>query len=381
MHDTAAHLVDRVLPRVPYRQWVMSFPRYLRFQLARDPSLITEILHGFLRVVFAWQRRRARAMGIRNARCGAVTFVQRFGGFVNLNIHFHAVLPDGVFVMDESDRPRFRRLDPPGDDDIAALAEKIIRRVAKILAKYNEDRSDDQVGDALAYVQAASVRATFSALATRWDDDPSPRRRERSAFIAGFSLHANVAIHKNDREGIERLCRYGLRPAFAQERLSWTDDGQIRYQYKRPAPNGQRAMECDPVDFVGKLAALIPPPRKHLTRYHGVFAPNHAWTSQIVPKAPVDTAVSSGASADASTDASAESVPATELARPLDWATLLLRVFAIDVLECPRCEGRMRVPAFITDPDAVERILEHLDLPTAPPRSSRGPPGSWRASA
>jgi hypothetical protein len=383
MHDTTAHLVDLVLPYVPCRQWVMSFPRYLRFQLARDPSRITEILRGFLQVVFAWQRRRARAKGIIDPRCGAVTFVQRFGGFVNLNVHFHAVLPDGVFAMDESGRPRFRPLDPPTDGEVAALAGKVIRRIAKLLARRDEDRDDDHAGDALAYVQAASVRATFSAPGVLSDADPGLRHGTRSAFIAGFSLHANVAIHENDRDGLERLCRYGLRPAFAEERLSWTDEGQIRYEYKRPTPNGQHALECDSVDFLARLAALIPPPRKHLTRYHGVFAPNHAWRSQIVPRVPAAAVAGSARECDAESNAetSTESVPATVLARRLDWAALLLHVFAIDVLECPRCQGRMRVLAFITEPDAVERILRHLGLPTAPPCGSRDPPVCRRASA
>jgi hypothetical protein len=73
-----------------------------------------------------------------------------------------------------------------------------------------------QAGDALAYVQAASVRATFSAPGAIADADPSVRPGRRSAFIAGFSLHADVAMHENDRDGLERLCRYGLRPAFAE---------------------------------------------------------------------------------------------------------------------------------------------------------------------
>ena len=94
MHDTAAHLVDRVLPHVPYRQWVMSFPKYLRFQLARAPTLVTKLLRGVVQVISAWHRCKARAMGIADSRCGAVTFVQRFGGFVNLNVHFHILMPD-----------------------------------------------------------------------------------------------------------------------------------------------------------------------------------------------------------------------------------------------------------------------------------------------
>src|SRR5262244_3701828 len=83
MHDTAAHLVDRVLPRAPYRQWVLSLPRRLRFLLARDASLLGQVLRIFLRAVFAWQRRRARSQGIRG-QCGSVTWVQHFGGHLNL---------------------------------------------------------------------------------------------------------------------------------------------------------------------------------------------------------------------------------------------------------------------------------------------------------
>ena len=74
---------------------------------------------------------------------------------------------------------------------------------------------------------------------------PSAVAAQRSAFILGYSLHANVCIHRNDREGLERLCRYGLRPAFALDRLAWTDD--IEYTFKRPAPDGRTRMVCPPV--------------------------------------------------------------------------------------------------------------------------------------
>ena len=90
MHDTAAHLVDRVIPQVPVRQWVLSLPRWARFLLARDPRLITRTLDLALRAIFAQQRRRARRAGALAPRTGAVTFVQRFGGALNLNVHFHS---------------------------------------------------------------------------------------------------------------------------------------------------------------------------------------------------------------------------------------------------------------------------------------------------
>ena len=81
MAAAAAHLVDRVLPKVPIRQWVLSLPFALRYRLAYDSRLVRDVLHIFMQAVFASLHRRARDFGgIRKARYGAVTFIQRFGG-------------------------------------------------------------------------------------------------------------------------------------------------------------------------------------------------------------------------------------------------------------------------------------------------------------
>ena len=88
MHGTATHMIDRVLPHVPMRQWVLSLPRWARFLLARNPRLITRTLDLALRAIFARHRLRARRLGFRGARAGAVSFVQRFGSALNLNVHF-----------------------------------------------------------------------------------------------------------------------------------------------------------------------------------------------------------------------------------------------------------------------------------------------------
>ena len=87
MADTAAHLVDRVFPRVPVRQWVLSLPYALRYRLAYDTSLMTAVLGVFTRMVFAFWIQRARDFGAeRGAQCGAVTFIQRFGSALNLKM-------------------------------------------------------------------------------------------------------------------------------------------------------------------------------------------------------------------------------------------------------------------------------------------------------
>ena len=92
MADTAAHLVDRVFPRVPVRQWVLSLPYALRYRLAYDADMISGVLNVFTKTVFASLVRRACEFGaVRNAQSGAVTFIQRFDSALRLDLHFHCL--------------------------------------------------------------------------------------------------------------------------------------------------------------------------------------------------------------------------------------------------------------------------------------------------
>ena len=96
------------------RQWVLSFPHALRYRLAYDAQLSTDVLRIFIRVVFGSLVRRAQEFGVaRNAKCGAVTFIQRFGSALNLNLHLHALVFDGVYAADEDKKPQFQVLPSP----------------------------------------------------------------------------------------------------------------------------------------------------------------------------------------------------------------------------------------------------------------------------
>jgi len=132
MADTAAHLVTRVSPRAPYRQWVFTVPKAMRLVLARDPALARWVGQLVVRAIGAWQRRNARAHGLVAPRTGAVVFRQRFGGLVNLNVHYHVVVPDGV-VVDDGDQVRFAVLPVPTSRDVLTILDRIIRQVAKRL--------------------------------------------------------------------------------------------------------------------------------------------------------------------------------------------------------------------------------------------------------
>ena len=253
MSGTAAHLVGNVLPAVPYRQWVLSLPRQVRFLLARDGDLLGQVLGVFLRKVFAWQRRRARAHGIEDPQCGAVSFVQRFGSLLNLNCHAHSLVPDGVFATGHDGAVQFHPLPPPWDDDITRLLDQIARAIHRLVERRLADRGDDDPPDLLASEHAQSVTNSPSR-----GRAPLPKPGSRFAFLDGYSLHADRFIDANDRDGLERLARYGARSPIANSRLSLDSSGRVVLSLKRPLRDGRTELAFKPVDFLRRLATLIP---------------------------------------------------------------------------------------------------------------------------
>ena len=190
-------------------------------------------------------------------------------------------------------------------------------------------------------------------------DDKAP-----SALCAqahGFSLHAGVRCGEHQRKRLERLCRYITRPAIANERLERDGAGNVVLQLKSPWRDGTTHIRMSPLEFMQRLAALVPRPRPHLMRFHGVLAPNAGLRAAIVPGPPEQPG----------DDAAhhAQEAPAR-----IGWARLLKRVFDIDLEHCPQCGGEFRIIAAIEEPAVIVRILTHLGLPArAPPRSPARP--------
>ena len=169
-----------------------------------------------------------------------------------------------------------------------------------------------------------------------------------------------------DRAGLERLCRYVTRPPIAHGRLQRLDDERLSFALKRSWDDGTTQIVLSAHELIEKLAALVPPARAHLIRYHGVLAPNAADRAQIVPVPAQSDNAPAG-----STVGTAKVHP-----RRLVWAVLLARVFAIDVRICPRCGGPMRLIAALTDPDSIRTYLTGVGLAAEPPviAPARPPP-------
>ena len=120
-------------------------------------------------------------------------------------------------------------------------------------------------------------------LQTLPDSDPYESSIATVGKVAGFSLHAGVATKAQQRDKLERLCRYITRAPVSEQRLSLTAHGKVRYELKTPYRDGTTDVIFEPLDFIARLAALVPKPRVNLTRFHGVFAPNSKHRVQITP--------------------------------------------------------------------------------------------------
>jgi hypothetical protein len=265
---------------------------------------------------------------------------------------------------------------PPWPEDVDRLVQQIARATEKRIARHIREESSDEPASLLEIEQARSTEATPCPY-PHSGGQSAQQSRKRTGFYFGYSLHAERHVDADDREGLERLCRYGARAPIANSRLSLRHDGKAVVELKRPFYDGRTHITLEPAELVQKLATLVPPRRKHLTRYHGVFAPAHRFRSAVVPRSTaVDSEIRSPSKATTANPAAEQATTAKPWqANRLSWADLLRRVFAIDILRCDRCGGSMSIIAVIPESPIADRILDHLGLELSSPMAT-GPPDS-----
>jgi Putative transposase len=218
-----------------------------------------------------------------------VTAIQRFGSTLNLNVHFHTLAVQGVFVDDGRGGLRFVPNPEPSQAEVETLLLTIARRITRLVARHGidlerpqaEDRVDELASESplLAGISGASVfgriatgaRAGEMALRVGRRSDATLRAAiaERQAHLGGFDLHAGIAVPAGDRERLEHLCRYVLRPPVAQDALELTEDGRVLLRMRRPWHDGTRAIVFEPHELIERLEALVPKPRINLLIYTG----------------------------------------------------------------------------------------------------------------
>jgi hypothetical protein len=186
---------------------------------------------------------------------------------------------------------------------------------------------------------------------------------------SGFSVHNSVYVPPSDQQAIEALVRYMMRPPVSLARLRLLPGKDQVLHFPKTGgddPGSTQPEQIDAMDYVARVLSQIPPPKKHLVRYHG-YCSNAARGKR---RREQDSRVDAGLEQ--------EAVPTpTAAALRKRWADLLRRVYELDPLVCPRCSATMRVVGFITRRETIDRILDHL---RRPPTSRPRPPPAPAAS-
>lgn len=313
---------------------------------------------------------------------------------------------DGVFVVDEDDdQPRFRALPPPTRDDLDDIAQRVYQRTRELCIKLGRDWEEpDSIdnrlledepllagcaessihGTALLGDRAGQSLLPFASSALRVPVDLVHR-----VAPGGFDLHASRRVRADDRKGLEKLCQYLLHPPLAHDRLRLTDDGRVRLRFARPWRNGVQEMIMEPLNFIARLVPLVPRPRTHQLRYHGVLAPRSKHRPRVLPERlpsasleqlvmfdkhgkPTGTLPVS----DAELSTSKRVITTPKLQR-MTWARLLKRMGGWDMDACPDCGAQLVIVGVILDPNEVTLVLSMrglLSVPQLDLSPARGPP-------
>jgi hypothetical protein len=397
MNEGAFNLTDHVLPETPIRQFVLTMPFSLRFPLAFDGKLLGQVLRIFTDTIAANYRKRQADRGIVEGQCGAVTVIQRANSDLRLSPHFHVLQLDGLYAPGPDGAPIFHPAPAPSQQDVEAIVERASKRILRFLQRRGVITLVTAPGDGEVTVVCDETMgdqdpllARLLAAATAGDSPAGPAHKRKPVRIVldpndrpvakgmlcsqahGFNLHAATRVAANDKKGRETLCKYILRPPLANDRLKILDDGDVRLEFKRPWSDGTSSIELEPLALIARLAALVPPPRRHVVRYSGVLSSHSSLRSQIVPSAPVTAPEKE------------EDKPSRPLSHYISWSELLRRTFSIDTV-CPRCKSPLRLIALIETDDTIQKILSAMGLPTEapklyparPPPSEPGNGGDW----
>jgi hypothetical protein len=381
MSETAVHLIDNVLPYAPYRQWVVTFPHSLRFWLATSRQL-TNIVHKIVtKMIMSYYVAIAEERGIKDPQPGGVTFLQRFGSALNLNVHGHLITLDGVF-SNATGVPIFYHLPGPTDEEVSQVVLAIGDATINVLRKrgyLSEHATEVERPDCVDKAFADSEQLTAATSASNhfriafgehagekvrrigrgfgYEEEHGLVKGPQCASSNGFTVHANRYIGQQERKKLEDLIAYASRPAFSHKHLSLKDPdnpgGDLLYTLKKPWSDGTQAILLTQTELVEKLAALIPPPYVHLTRYFGVFSSHNAMRRRIILKPGVKKGFV--------TELGESGV---EMMVRLSWSKLLARVFKIDVTRCKSCGAKIKPEncASFTSPPAIQAMLKLLGL-------------------
>ncbi len=303
-------LLTNVLKDVPHRQWVFSIPKRLRIYFLYDRKLLAKLSVCAWKVINTYLK---SAVPHNDAVPGASIAVQTYGDFLNFNPHLHAIVSDGCFLSTDSFSvaPAFMVTD---------LSRVFQHEVLKMLKK------------------AGKINDVIIENMLSWHH-------------SGFQIYIGDRIYPSDKTGLGNLARYIVRACFSQERMIYvpdkeSDDGVAKVVYISKDRKSRKVFNA--LDWLARLVTHIPSRYEQTVRYYGYYSNK---SRGMRKKAYMDDAIPAV-------------IPNEMSSREFrkNWARLIQKVYEVDPLLCPKCQGTMKIISFIEDLDIIEKILRHLDL-------------------
>ena len=297
-------LCEEILKAVPHRHFVFSIPKILRRYFLYYRSLLSDLSRC------GWESLKVFNQGTtpeQDAVPGTVIAIQSFGDFLGFNPHLHVLASDGCFYGNGMFRvaPRLHTKD----------LEKIFRhKVFKML------------------LSKGKITEDLISMLMKWRH-------------SGFNVHCGKRIQPGDEEAMENLTRYIIRASFSQERMAYIpEESKVIYQSK----DGKQGKTFDALEWLAAMCSHVPCKGEQMVRYYGYYSN-----------------VSRGKRKKAQTDNQLPCILEPELSPKefrKNWARLIQKIYEVDPLTCAKCQGAMRVIAFIEDEDIVKKILKHLGM-------------------
>jgi len=307
-------LQHQILADAPHAQWVFSIPKMLRPYFLHH----RELLGDMARLAYETVREMmAAAVDEPDARPGMVAVIQTFSSSLKWNPHIHSIVSRGVFKPDGTWIP------VPYVD--AHQAELLFRHKLFALLRNRGLISQDRIDLLLSWRHS------------------------------GFSVHNHTTVYPSDTEGMHKLACYLMRAPVNLSRLRFDKaSGLLVYEHRAGHDIDDDAL-VDPLEFLARVLIHVPQPNKHLVHFYGAYA-NRVRSTLPLSHAP---------------DEPSQHLPPRR-ALTKRWAELIYRIYDVDPLTC-RCGAEMKIIAFVTEPAAIRKILDHRNHKRPRPRAPPSP--------
>ncbi len=327
------HMAEDVLLKLPHRQYVWTIPRALRIYFRNDRFLFADISRMIFSIISEYYNKAAGTI----LKKGAIISYQSFGDIMRPNPYWHAIILEGGIDNDG----RFQSIPIK---DTKNLTELFRRRVIRY------------------FMEKKLLNEKFARNMLSWKH-------------SGFSVDNSILIPAKDQKARTGLSQYIARHPVSLNKIIYNPEkGKVLYKTKYNDYFGENIQLFTATDFIGALTQHIPPKHKNLIRYYGIYS------SRSKGKARKDGSLDKfgwGTRSEEKPQKNPEENPFVTLSEKKfkqTWARLIKKVFEVDPFICPKCGSEMVVLAIITNPEEIQKILNHLRKNKSPPFDNKTQP-------